>query len=88
MLCGYYCPVRGRVCSLVFGVEAPRSVPELCFLSAMPGRRDWSTLTGRKATEYSFYVVVHLWVYSVVSLFTHCVGLQITLLLDLLSAPP
>ena len=29
LLCGCYCPVRGWVCSLAVGVEAPRSVSEL-----------------------------------------------------------
>lgn len=28
---GCHCPIWGRVSSLVFGVEAPRSVSELCF---------------------------------------------------------
>ena len=37
LLCGCYCPVRGRVCFLVIGAEAPRSVSELCFWSEVQG---------------------------------------------------
>lgn len=29
LLCGCHCPVKGRVCCLVVGMEAPRSISEL-----------------------------------------------------------
>ena len=53
LLCGYHCPVRGRVCSLVVGLEAPRCVSELHFWSAVLSMHDWSAPTMRGATEYT-----------------------------------
>ena len=46
-------PCQGQVCSLVIGVEVPRSVSELCFWSAAWERQSWSAPTGRKVTEFS-----------------------------------
>ena len=62
LLCGCHCPVRGRICSLAVGVEAPRFVSELHFGSAVQGRWDWSTPAGRGATEYSSTGAAPLWV--------------------------
>ena len=67
---GCHCPVRGRVCSLVVGVVAPRSTSYLFFWYAVWGRWDWNTPTGKEATEYSSSGAVHLWMCSAVSTFT------------------
>lgn len=83
--CGCHCPVRSRIFSLVPGVgRATGSDFEPHFFSVGQGRQDWSTLTRRGALECSSSKVVHPWVYSVVSLSTHCVSSQSSLLLALL----
>ena len=87
LLCGCHYPVRGQVCSLVVGVVAPKTISELCFWATGRGRQNWSTPTGRGATEYSSARAVHQWACSVVSPVTHCVGSKSTLLLALSSAP-
>lgn len=74
---------NGRACSLVLGVESPRSASELCFGSSVWNRWVCSTHTGKGATEYSSAGAAHLWVFSVVSHFTQCLGSQSTLLLSL-----
>lgn len=77
-LCGCHCPGRGRVCSLVVGRGAPRSVSELqCELGgtgALPlGEEPLSCTPG---------------LCSVVSPTTCCVGSPNTLAGTALSAPP
>ena len=54
LLCGCHCVVRGRVSSLVVGVQAPRFVSELQY---EVGRIEM-LLAGRGATEYSFGTAV------------------------------
>ena len=61
LLCVWHCLVRGGVCSLFVGVEAPRSVSSLCFWSIMQDRWYWSTLTGMEVTEHSSSGIVHVW---------------------------
>ena len=71
LFCGGYCPVRGRVCSLVVRIGGPRSVSELgCWFQCEVGRV--GALALREVTGFSSSWAVHLWVYSAVSLFTHC----------------
>ena len=67
---GCHCTVRGGLCSLAIGVEAPRCVSELRFWAVVQDRWDWSTPTGREVTEYSSCGADPLRVCSVVSPFT------------------
>ena len=62
---------QGEVCSLVVGVEAPISVYQL-FLIFSVRQADWSVPTGREVTEYFSSGAVHLWMYFVELLVTHC----------------
>ena len=59
----------------------------LCFWSAVWGRRNCSTPTGRGATEYSSTGVVHLWMCSVVLPFTCSMGSKRALFLIYPLAP-
>ena len=83
LLCGCHSPVGTRDCSLVVGVEAPRSVSELCFWAMVWGEQDWSTAIGRAAPEYSSARAVHWVVCYAVSPVTCHAGLQSTVLLAL-----
>ena len=55
-----------RICSLVLGVVAPRSVSWLCFWSVMWVRWGWSTPAGTEAVEYSSSWATHVQVCSCV----------------------
>lgn len=68
LLCGCYYPVKSSVCSLVVGVGAPRCFGAIFLCSV----RSCSTPTGIESPEYFSTGAVHLWVCSVVSIFTHC----------------
>ena len=56
-----------RICSLVLGVVAPRSVSWLCFWSVMWVRWGWSTPAGTEAVEYSSSWATHVQVCSCVN---------------------
>ena len=66
--CRCHCSVRVGVCFPVNGVEAPKSVSQLCFWSLVQGKWSWSTLTWRgplnipplKLLSYECALLCHL----------------------------
>lgn len=55
--------LRGRVCSLVVGIEGPTICFLAVFLTSVHGRQDWrSPSTWEESTQYSSVEAVHVWV--------------------------
>lgn len=69
LLFGSHSPVRDKVCSLAVEVEPVRSIFVLCFWCVvwMWNWWDWSSSTGRRATEHSSARAVHHWLYCFVT---------------------
>lgn len=85
LLCDCNSPFRGRVSSLVIGVEVPRSD---LFLSCSVRWVDyWSAPTGNGATEYPSTEAVYQDVSFMVLPITHCMDSQ-SILFWTLTAPP
>ena len=61
-----------RICSLVLGVAAPKSVSWLCFWSVMWVKWGWSTPAGTEATECSSSWAAHVQVCSCVTFHLLC----------------